>query len=75
MIVTSGFTFTALPYTSGCTTPSSNRCHTMMNATQTIVAVGKLTGNVASATTIAPSVAPTSGMRSKKPTTNPSANA
>ena len=30
-----------------------------MNATQAIVAVGKLTGTVASPTTIAPSVAPT----------------
>jgi hypothetical protein len=41
----------------------------------TIVAVRKLTVTVASATTIAPSVAPTSGMKSKNPTTSPSASA
>ena len=39
----------------------------MMNATHTIVAVGKSTVTVATATKIAPSVAPTSGIRSKKP--------
>ena len=47
----------------------------MMNTIQTIVAVGKLTGTVASATKIAPSVAPMSGMKSKNPTTRPSASA
>jgi predicted PurR-regulated permease PerM len=41
----------------------------------TIVAVGKSTVSVAEATTIAPSVAPRSGMRSKNPTRKPSASA
>jgi hypothetical protein len=43
----------------------------MMNATHTIVAVGKSTVAVAMATKIAPSFAPTSGIRSKKPTSRP----
>src|SRR3954447_15856966 len=47
----------------------------MTNATHTMVAVGKSTASVASATTIAPIVAPTSGIRSKKPTTIPSDSA